>query len=136
MKEPYWIDLRIALALHGELIREHGGADGLRQAGQELLESALTRPRQRFAYEPESDLCALAAAYLVDLGKGHGFLDGNKRVAFATAATFLRMNGLKLRADEAEAYAVVIDIMTNRLTESELASWLQEHVENAPKLDD
>lgn len=134
MKEPYWIDLRIALALHQEVIREHGGSEGIRSGGHELLESALARPRQRLAYDSATDLCDLAASYLIGLGKNHCFLDGNKRVAFAAAATFLRMNGLRLRSDETEAYAIVIDVIENRVTEPELSVWLRSHAKKAPKL--
>ncbi len=104
MREPYWIDIGIALALHGELIREHGGIEGLRSGGRELLESALARPQQRLAYEQECGLSDLAAAYLFGLSKNHCFLDGNKRIGHAAMEVFLVMNGYELEAslDDAE----------------------------------
>ena len=92
------------------MLREHGGAPGVRQGGEDLIESALARPQHRLAYSPESDLPALAAAYLTGLAKNHGYVDGNKRVAFACATTFLRLNGCRLTASEPEAYDAVIGL--------------------------
>src|SRR4051794_39629117 len=94
--------------MHSELLLEHGGAPGARDGGEALIESALARPRNRFAYESASDLADLAAAYLFGLAKNHGYIDGNKRIGFAAAATFLLLNGLRLNASEADAYDTVI----------------------------
>jgi len=116
-------------AIHSELLLEHGGAPGVRAGGDDLLESALARPKNRLAYEPDSDLATLAAAYLFDLVKNHGYVDGNKRVAFAAAATFLLLNGLRLTASEADAYDIVIGVVEGRYTESELAVWFRRNTE-------
>lgn len=114
--------------IHFELLAEHGGTPGVRAGGSELIESALMRPRHRHGYEPDSNLAALAAAYLFGLVKNHGYLDGNKRVAFASAATFLLLNGLRLVASEAGAVDTVIGVVEGRTTEDELAGWLRENV--------
>ena len=45
-----------------------------------------------FAYGDPS-LAEIAAAYAFGIAKAHAFIDGNKRTAFVTAATFLRLNG-------------------------------------------
>ena len=55
-----WVPIDAVIDLHAELLEEHGGAAGLRDRG--ALESALARPRQLQAYDPEADLYALAAA--------------------------------------------------------------------------
>ena len=60
---------------------------------ENALESALARPRQRFAYEPDTDLAALAAPYAYGLARDHPYNDGNKRVAFVVMAVFLGLNG-------------------------------------------
>jgi death-on-curing protein len=125
MGEPRWLSRWIVDAIHSELLLEHGGAPGVRAGGDDLLESALARPKNRLAYEPTSDMVTLAAAYLFGLVKNHGYVDGNKRVAFAAAATFLLLNGLRLTASETEAYDAVIATVEDRLTESELADWLR-----------
>lgn len=88
MGEPRWLTRLIVDTIHSELILEHGGAAGVAAGGDDLLESALARPRNRLAYEPGSDLATLAAAYLFGLVKNHVYLDGNKRGSFAVAATF------------------------------------------------
>lgn len=125
MAEPRWLSRAIVDMIHQELIAEHGGSAGTRAGGDDLIESALLRPRQRFDYEPESDLAALAAAYMFGLAKNHGYVDGNKRVAFAAAATFLLLNGLRLTATEAEAYDAVLGLVEGLHSEAWLAEWFR-----------
>lgn len=43
------------------------------------------------------DVVAEAAALMESLAIDHPFVDGNKRVAFAAADVFLRVNGCRLR---------------------------------------
>src|SRR4051812_49456951 len=114
-------------AIHSELLLEHGGAAGITAGGNDLLESALARPRNRLAYEPDPDLATLAAAYLFGLVKNHGYVDGNKRVGFAAAATFLLLNGLRLTASEAGSYGAVIGAVEGSRTELAIADWLREN---------
>lgn len=128
--EPFWLTRIVVEHIHAELIEEHGGSFGLRDEG--LLESALARPRQRWAYEPDTDLCALAAAYAFGLAKNHAFIDGNKRVAFMAAYSFLGANGLRLVAPEEEAYAVMIDLAAGELSEEDLARWLRASSQPVP----
>lgn len=127
MDEPIWLSLHAIQHLHSALIREHGGSHGVRDQG--LIESALARPLQKWTYGEGVDLAELAAAYAFGLAKNHGFVDGNKRVAFAAMGVFLRANGLRLVAPEPEAYAVVIDLATGELSEADLARWLRASVE-------
>jgi death on curing protein len=131
MSEPRWLTRLVVDVIHSELLREHGGAPGVRQGGEELIESALARPRNRVAYEPDSDLPALAASYLSGLARNHGYIDGNKRVGFACAATFLRLNGLRLTASEPEAYDTVIGLVEGRYSEEQVANWIRSHSEPA-----
>jgi len=131
MREPRWLTRLMVDTIHSELLLEHGGAPGIRDGGEDLIESALARPRNRFAYEPAADLADLAVAYLFGLAKNHGYVDGNKRVGFAVAATFLLLNGLRLTASEADAYRTVIGLVEGRLTEEETAHWFREHTETA-----
>jgi death-on-curing protein len=129
MDEPRWLTRRVVDVIHFELLQEHGGAPGVREGGDDLIESALARPRNRFAYAPESDLAALGAAYLFGLVRNHGYVDGNKRVAFACAATFLRLNGVRLTASEPDAYHAVIGAVEGRYTEEDLAAWIRANSE-------
>ena len=52
-------------------------------------------------------------------------MDGNKRVGFAAAATFLLLNGIRLTASEADAYDTVIGLIEGRLSEEEVAQWIR-----------
>jgi len=51
MTTPIWVAKEALLLLHRESLRQFGGADGLRDEG--LLDSALARPLNRFASQPE-----------------------------------------------------------------------------------
>jgi len=125
MNEPVWIRRDVLELLHSESIAEHGGADGLRDGG--LFESALARPRNLHAYEGVTDVARLAASYAFGLAKNHPFIDGNKRVAFIAAALFLRLNGLKLTAAQAEATLVILSLAASAMSEEQLADWLRKN---------
>jgi death-on-curing protein len=127
MDDPIWISKELALAIHSRQLAEHGGADGVRDEG--LLESALGRPRNRFAYEdPTPDIPALAASYAFGISRNHAFIDGNKRTAYVVCRTFLLLNGLDLTADRVERYTTFLSLAEGSLTEAELAAWLAGHV--------
>src|SRR5262247_2917763 len=92
------------LAMHADLIERYGGSPGVRDYG--LLESALYRPQTGYY----ADLIEEAAALWESLAQNHAFIDGNKRVAFAAAYTFLAINGLRLTADGETAFAWITDL--------------------------
>lgn len=122
--EPLWLTPRDVMVMHGMLLVAHGGAPGLRDAG--LLESAVARPRQQFAYG-RPDVFDLAAAYAAAITWNHPFVDGNKRTAFLASFTFLGANGQDLRAGEAEAVQTVLQLTDKRMTEAEFAAWLRKN---------
>lgn len=125
MTEPRWISQRALQLLHLESLTEFGGAEGMRDEG--LLDSAMARPRNLYAYEGETDLCRLAAAYAAGIVRNHPFVDGNKRAGLAAAGIFLMLNGLDLVADQAEAAVAVIDLAAGELTEAEFSAWLRDN---------
>lgn len=127
MDEPIWLSRAMVDTIHSELIQEHGGAPGIRAGGDDLIESALARPRHKFAYGAEADVAELAAAYLFGLTRNHGYVDGNKRVGFAAAVTFLVLNGVLLTASEPEAYEMVIGVVEDRLAEEQIAARIRTH---------
>ena len=124
--EPIWLDRPILEALHVDQITEHGGSLGIRDAG--LLESAPARPRQKWHYEPGSDLASLAAAYAFGIAKNHPFVDGKKRAALVAAYTFLALNDFELEATEPEAVTMVLGTADGSLSEEDLASWIRSHL--------
>ena len=119
-----WIDRRALLLLHDESIAEHGGASGIRDEG--LFESAMARPINLAAYG-EPDVADLAASYGVGLAKNHGFVDGNKRVAFLAVGLFLALNGHRLVCTQAEATLVMLDVAAGEIDEATFAAWLRTH---------
>lgn len=125
MSEPRWIGLTVALAIHSDQIREHGGSLGLRDRG--LLESALARPRNLLQYQPESDLFSLAESYGFGIARNHPFVDGNKRVSFQVMYVFLGLNGLRIQSDEPEVVRMMLALASSELDEVGIAAWLREH---------
>lgn len=113
-------------AIHVDLLLTHGGLSGLRD--ETALESALARPQQRYAYEPDADLASLAAAYGFGIARNHPYADGKKRVAFVVMAVFLGLNGLDLRAAESEVVTTIVALASGSLTEEDLAGWVRAHV--------
>lgn len=125
MADPHWVSREAAEAIHLSQLRAHGGRWGLRD--ENLLESALARPQQRFAYEPEADLFDLGAAYAFGIARNHPFVDGNKRTAFMALFSFLYANGQHLLASEPDAVMVMLAVAAGERSESDLAAWCREH---------
>lgn len=122
MDEPEWIIKAVVFAVHGEQIAEHGGQPGLRDAG--LLDSALSRPKNRFGYE-QGDIFDLAAACAYGIAKNHPFFDGNKRVSFVTCEAFLNINGWTLTAPDEAAVHMWLSLADGSVSEAALAEWLR-----------
>jgi death on curing protein len=125
MKEPRWLDPRVVLLLHSESLAEHGGSSGLRDRG--LFESALARPRNLFAYEPDADFAQVASAYGFGLARNHAFVDGNKRIAFIAVTLFLRLNGFRLVSEHVEKIQTILDVAAGKISEDEFANWIRTH---------
>jgi death-on-curing protein len=124
VKPPVWVLRDAVVAVQEQLLAAFGGLSGIRDVG--LLESALARPEHRFAYKRTAvTLFDLAAAYAFGLAKNHAFVDGNKRIAFATAVMFLELNGSRFEAGEAEAVIRTLALATGELRENEYAQWLK-----------
>jgi death-on-curing protein len=121
--EPRWISKEAVLVLHDRSIALHGGAPGMNS--ENLLDSALARPANRFHYEGETDICALAAIYLIAVASNHPFIDGNKRAAFLAAGLFLRRNGLRFTANQPDAARVVLGVAAGDREIAPLAEWIR-----------
>ena len=111
-------------------IAEFGGSAGIRDEG--LLESALARPMNRFHYDGEARIPILAAAYAEALTRNHAFIDGNKRVAFHAMLLFLRLNGYRLSASEAEAAVAMLALSSSDMSSAEFAEWVRLRVTADP----
>ena len=125
MKAPVWVLDAVVHAIHQRQLAEHGGATGIRDAG--LLEFALARPRQLFAYGGvKASMPRLAAAYASGIIRNHPFIDGNKRTAFVVSLLFLRLNGLALDATQEEKYKALVSHASGELSEEMLADWIDQ----------
>ncbi|TMQ18352.1 MAG: type II toxin-antitoxin system death-on-curing family toxin [Deltaproteobacteria bacterium] len=109
-REIVWIPKLVALRVHAEQLRRHGGEDGMLNEG--ILDSALARARTMVGYA---------------IAKGHAFVDGNKRTACVVSLMFLRLNGIEISASEDDLAAVFEDIAAGRMLESGLAQWFAEN---------
>ncbi len=108
------------LGLHVILMQRYGGAPGVRDPG--ALEAALFRPQTGY-YE---DIVMEAAALLESLAINHPFVDGNKRIAFAAADVFLRINGWRLRRPPMQIHAEMIAMFETRTFDiAHLEPWLR-----------
>jgi death-on-curing protein len=120
-----WVPPHLAIAWHERLIREFGGAPGVRDFG--LLEGALDRPKNLWGYKPAATLEELGALYGVGVAKAHAFVDGNKRIAFAVMLAFLKAHGQMLDATEADATETMLQVASSSINDVGLAAWLVTH---------
>lgn len=123
MTEPTWVPLAAVLAIHDRQITRHGGAPGMRDRA--LLEMGSARAMNLAAYGNAS-LAEIAAAYAFDISKAHAFVDGNKRTAFVTALTFLRLNGYSFRPPPVEGVRMMEGLASGHVSESDFATWLSD----------
>ncbi len=110
--------------MHEKLLDRFGGLRGIRDEG--LLDSALNKPRNQFAYGSPS-VFELAASYAIGIVKNHPFLDGNKRAGFVAAALFLETNGYGFQAPEEEAVLQTLALAAGESSEPEYAAWLEKN---------
>jgi death-on-curing protein len=121
MTEPVWVLFDVAVSVHKILIVDHGGLPGIRD--NDLLDSALNRPRQSFSYNTEPSIAELAASYCFGIARNHPFVDGNKRSALTIAGIFLEINGYTLTAAEPDAVVIIEALAAGNISELDVAAW-------------
>ena len=127
-----WISKALALAIHDRQLAEHGGSAGVRD--EALLDSALARPQQLYAYgEPAPDLAALAASLAFGLARNHPFVDGNKRTAHVCYRVFIALNDGEFQATEEDKYIAMLGLADGSLEESAFADWLRPRIALKPR---
>jgi death-on-curing protein len=121
-----YLTVQQVLFLHARLIAETGGSHGVRDLG--LLESAVARPQATFGGEDlYTDLFSKAAVLMQSLIKNHPFVDGNKRTGIAAAGLFLRRNGCRLAATNAELEAFTLHVASAQPEVASMVAWLEKH---------
>ncbi len=123
MNSWIWIGRAVALAVHAEQLREHGGGEGVRSMA--LLESALARPQQLASYG-KPDVFDLAAAYAFGVARNHPFVDGNKRTAWVLARLFIALHNIELRFSDVEATQTMLNLAAGLLDEAAFSQWLRD----------
>jgi death-on-curing protein len=122
-----WISKRLALAIHDRQLAEHGGGTGVRD--EALLDSALARPQQLFAYgDPPPDIAALAASLAFAIARNRPFIHGNTGTAFACHRVFLALNRARIETNEIDEYIAMLRLAEGSLDETEFAAWLRERL--------
>lgn len=125
--EPLFLSVEQVRAIHARMLKEFGGRSGIRDSG--LLASAVAMPAARFGGEFLHDgIAAMAAAYLFHLCKNHAFIDGNKRVALASAAAFLACNGYRLIPAPDELEALTLGVADSSIGKPELTRKLRKFI--------
>lgn len=105
------------------LIDLFGGLHGVRDAG--AIEAAVFRPQTGYYDSAEEE----AAALMESLGMNHGFIDGNKRIAFAAADVFLRLNGSYLDVTTVDGYTFIAgSIARSEYRFAKILEWIRGHV--------
>jgi death on curing protein len=121
--EPQFLTLKQVETIHVRSLAEHGGSQGLRDAGG--LESAVMQPQHVHHYL-NGDLYEIAAAYAFHIAEAQAYLDGNKRTAIASALIFLELNGIETTGiDPMELYAPMIQIAKGELDRTGLAEQMR-----------
>ena len=124
LKDCVHLSVEVVREIHLEVIRRHGGSDGVRDLP--LLESAVAAPQATFAgTSPYADLVEVAAAYLFYLCQNHPFIDGNKRTALGACLTFLRINGIRPNADSLEWTELTMAVAAGALDRAEATAKLR-----------
>ncbi|MBS0126282.1 type II toxin-antitoxin system death-on-curing family toxin [Thetidibacter halocola] len=121
MTKFVWVPIAAVTVIHDRQIARHGGASGLRDRA--LLEMGCARAMNLAAYT-DAEVSEIAAAYAFGIAKAHAFVDGNKRTAFVTAVTFLRLNGFTFRPDPVDGVHMMEGLASGDVTEAEFAKWL------------
>ena len=131
MRDWIWLDRSVVMGLQAELLDAFGGIPGLRDA--DALDIALGAAHERATvggdFGPEPDAATLAASYGHGLCVAKPFRDGNRRTALLCTELFLRLNGWRLAASEADWLLTLLDLSIGAMDPESFADWLRQRIE-------
>ncbi len=114
------------LELHDLSIIDFGGSHGIRDI--DMLQSAVERPSATFdSTELYITPFQKAAAIFESIIKNHPFVDGNKRTAWLSCFTMLRLYHYKIIASEEDAYYFVIEVASSHMDFDNIVEWIEQH---------
>lgn len=117
---PRFLTMGEVLLILQDQIRRYGGQYGVRDV--ELLSSAIAMPQTTFGGQYlHADIFDQASAYAFHICQNHPFIDGNKRVALASALVFMDLNGVELSDPAGRLYRLMIKVATGKLQKKEIA---------------
>jgi death-on-curing protein len=123
---PEFLTVAEVYRMQHRLIELFGGRYGVR--GQGAVESAIFRPQTGCYNCIEEE----AAALMESLGNNHGFIDGNKRIAFTAADVFLRRNGFYLEVEGIDGHAFIDgSIARHEFRFAQILVWIRQHLKTA-----
>ena len=123
MSRRIYLTIAEVHAIHKQQIDQYGGTDAIRERA--LLESAVFRPQTGYYHSVAEE----AAALMESLLNNHPFLDGNKRIAFAAAHTFLLVNGFDLAVDSVSAFEFIMrSISAGEFRFAKIMEWINDHI--------
>ena len=106
-----------------QLIEIFGGIHGVRDQG--AVGAAVFRPQTGYYHSIEEE----AAALMESLAMNHGFLDGNKRIAFTAADVFLRRNGYYIEVEAQEGHEFIEgSIAQGTFRFPRIVDWIRAHL--------
>jgi death-on-curing protein len=127
MNEPEWLTKDDILVIHEEAIGLFGGSQGIRD--EALLESAIMRPQNVFAYENGS-IFELAATYAEGIAHNHPFIDGNKRTGLGAVGLFLVLNGYALKVqNQKDLSDMMVDLAEHKVERADVAEFFEKNCE-------
>lgn len=133
MTEPKWLLREDVEELQTIAIEKDGGLTG-GLVKPDLLESALARPQNEYAYAGERDMFKLAASYAEGIAQNHAFADANKRTALLAADVFLYQNGIELQKAQGREHAdMMVKLTDKKITREDAAAHLREHSHSKEK---
>ncbi|WP_461247149.1 type II toxin-antitoxin system death-on-curing family toxin [Treponema sp. R6D11] len=120
------LSVETIIALHGELIAQSGGIDGVRDA--HLLDQSANSPFHTFGGQNlYPTLQAMAAHLAFSLIKNHPFIDGNKRIGILVMMVFLDINGHPITCTDDELIKLGLGLADGSITETDLLDWINIH---------
>jgi death-on-curing protein len=126
MKEISFLKLEEIIFIHKQEVELSGSPKEIRDL--EGLKSCVEASKASFEGEYLYDIFGMATAYITCLTMRHPFIDGNKRVALATALTFLYLNGFMINeAHDEELADLVVDFIIRKITKENVAQFLRDN---------